>query len=60
MQWVPFPLVRCATLASRSNNPTQKAVIINHGTTQSLIISSVIKNGNSIIDTGNSVTIKKM
>jgi len=39
-------------------NPTKKAVLIDEGNTKSLIISTVTKNGNAIIDSGNSVTIK--
>jgi Ca2+-binding RTX toxin-like protein len=39
-------------------NPTIKAVLVNEGDTQSLIISTVTKSGNSIIDSGNSITIK--
>jgi Ca2+-binding RTX toxin-like protein len=40
------------------NNPTKKAVLINEGNTQSLLISTVTKTGEKLIDSGNSVTIK--
>jgi|GEM_PF-2523810 len=39
-------------------NPTKKAIVIDEGNTQSLIISTVTKTGNAIVDSGNSVTIK--
>jgi len=40
------------------DNPTKKAIVIDEGNTKSLIISTVTKSGNKIIDSGNSVTIK--
>lgn len=39
-------------------NPTRKAILIHEGDTDSLIISTVTKTGDRIVDSGNSVTIK--
>lgn len=41
------------------DNPTKKAVLIDEGSTKSLIISTVTKTGNNIVDSGNSITIKE-
>lgn len=40
------------------NNPTRKAVVVDEGNTQSLIISTVTKSGLFVTDSGNSITIK--
>lgn len=40
------------------SNPTRKAVVVDEGNTQSLIISTVTKTGLFITDSGNSITIK--